>query len=173
MKHKLKSYFSKMLTSDRTPLKASFSNSIIGLIGGFITIALLGYLAKETSAPWIIAPFGASCVLVFSVWDAPLSQPRNVIGGHLISSFIGIFIYHLMGNTYLSLGLAVGLAIFAMVLTKTTHPPAGADPIVVIMAGSGYGFLFHPILLGSIIIVVMGLIINNLIKTRKYPKFWI
>lgn len=169
----MKKYFSKFITTQRTPLKINLEDSLIGLIGGFITIALLALLTKDAGTLWLIAPFGASCVLVFGVWNAPLSQPRNVIGGHLISSFIGIIIYKFMGNTPISIGLGVGLAIAVMILTKTTHPPAGADPIVAIMAGSGFGFLFKPVLLGAIIIVVIGLLINNISKIRKYPTFWI
>ncbi|MGL4454163.1 MAG: HPP family protein [Sarcina sp.] len=169
----MKNYFSKFITNQRTPLKINLEDSLIGLIGGFITIALLALLTKDAGTLWLIAPFGASCVLVFGVWNAPLSQPRNVIGGHLISSFIGIIIYKFMGNTPISIGLGVGLAIAIMILTKTTHPPAGADPIVAIMAGSSFGFLFKPVLLGAIIIVVIGLLINNISKIRKYPTFWI
>ncbi|MGL5577368.1 MAG: HPP family protein [Sarcina sp.] len=169
----MKNYFSKFITNQRTPLKINLEDSLIGLIGGFITIALLALLTKDAGTLWLIAPFGASCVLVFGVWNAPLSQPRNVIGGHLISSFIGIIIYKFMGNTPISIGLGVGLAIAIMILTKTTHPPAGADPIVAIMAGSGFGFLFKPVFFGAIIIVVIGLLINNISKIRKYPTFWI
>lgn len=169
----MKEYFSKFITKERSPLTISYKDSFIGFIGGLITVGILAYLGTTTNCPWIIAPFGASCVLAFGVWSAPLSQPRNIIGGHLISSFIGIVIFNLLGNSYLSLGLGVGLAIGAMLLTKTTHPPAGADPIVVILAGSNFGFLIHPILLGSIIIVVIAGIINNLSKDRKYPTFWL
>lgn len=165
-------YFKKFLTKDKSPLKVSLKDTFIGFIGGFITIAILGYLSFNSSTPWIVAPFGASCVLAFGVWNAPLSQPRNIIGGHLISAFIGIIIYHFLGNSYLSVGLGVGLAIGAMLLTKTTHPPAGADPIVVIMTGAKFSFLIHPILLGSIVIVILALIINNISKVRKYPTFW-
>ncbi|MGL4739968.1 MAG: HPP family protein [Sarcina sp.] len=169
----MKKYFNKFMTKEKTPLKVNLEDSFIGLIGGFITIAILALLTKDAKAIWLIAPFGASCVLVFGVWNAPLSQPRNVIGGHIISSFIGIMIYKLMGNTPVAIGLGVGLAIAIMILTKTTHPPAGADPIVTIMAGSSFGFLFKPVLLGAIVIVILGLIINNISKVRKYPTFWL
>lgn len=165
-------YFKKFLTTEKSPLKVNLKDSFIGFIGGFITIAILGYLSFKSSSPWIVAPFGASCVLAFGVWNAPLSQPRNIIGGHIISALIGIIIYHFLGNSYWSVGLGVGLAIGAMLLTKTTHPPAGADPIVVIMSGAKLSFLIHPILLGSIVIVILALLINNISKVRKYPTFW-
>lgn len=169
----MKLYFKKFISKERSPLKVNFTDSFIGFIGGFITISILGYLSLKSSSPWIVAPFGASCVLAFGVWNAPLSQPRNIIGGHLISSFIGISIYQIFGASYWSVGLGVGLAIGAMLLTKTTHPPAGADPIVTILGKSTFGFLIHPILLGSIIIVILALFINNFSKKRSYPTFWI
>lgn len=169
----MKNYFSKFITKQRSPLKVNLNDSFIGLIGGFITITLLGLLTKDAHSLWLIAPFGASCVLAFGVWNAPLSQPRNIIGGHLISSFIGIVMYKLMGNSPVSIGIGVGLAIAIMILTKTTHPPAGADPIVAIMAGSSWGFLFKPVLLGAVIIVIIAIIVNNFSKLRKYPTFWI
>jgi CBS-domain-containing membrane protein len=81
--------------------------------------------------------------------------------------------YHLFGQGSWQLGFAVGLAIAVMILSKTTHPPAGADPIVVILAGSKWSFLFTPVLAGSIVIVFLALIINNFEKNRKYPTFWI
>ncbi|MGL5067513.1 MAG: HPP family protein [Sarcina sp.] len=169
----MKKYFSKFITNKKSPLKISLEDSFIGLIGGFITITILSLLTKDAGTLWLIAPFGASCVLVFGVWNAPLSQPRNIIGGHLISAFIGIIVYKMMGNTPISIGLGVGIAIAVMILTKTTHPPAGADPIVVIMAGSSWDFLFKPVFLGAVVIVVLGVIINNFSKIRKYPTFWI
>ncbi len=166
----MQKYFAKLYTKERSPLKVNFKDSLIGLIGGFITIGLLAYLTKETKTPWIIAPFGASCVLAFGAWNAPLSQPRNIIGGHIIATTIGILCYNLLGNTPISLALGVGISIFAMLLTKTTHPPAGADPLVVIVAGSSWSFLIHPLILGCLVIVILAIIINNLSNVRKYPE---
>lgn len=120
-----------------------------------------------------MAPFGASCVLAFGVPDSPLSQPRNIIGGHLISTTIGVLVLMLFGNEWYSMTLGVGLAIAVMQLTKTTHPPAGADPLVVIASGVSWNFILNPVLSGSLILVAIALIFNNLSKTRRYPKFWI
>ena len=92
---------------------------------------LLARLTLSLHAALLIAPFGASCVLVFALPQSPLAQPRNVIGGHMISTLVGLCAYHLIGASPLSFGLAVGLAIAAMLLTAPLHPPAGADPIVV------------------------------------------
>jgi CBS-domain-containing membrane protein len=162
----------KMKGEGRSPLKVLPKNAVIGAIGGFIAIALLSLLTEVTLEAWIMAPFGASCVLAFGVWDAPLSQPRNIIGGHLISTMVGLVLYHLFGQGIVVMAAGVGLAIGLMMLTKTTHPPAGADPLVVIMAGSGWSFLFTPVLAGAVVIVLVALIVNNIDKKRRYPTFW-
>lgn len=119
-----------------------------------------------------MAPFGASCVLAFGLWDAPLSQPRNIVGGHLVSSAVALSAYHTLGDSLWVLALVVGLAIAAMIATRTTHPPAGADPIVVMLEGSAWSFLFAPVLVGACLIALLALLINNLDRARKYPTFW-
>ncbi|WP_338555454.1 HPP family protein [Paenibacillus sp. KS-LC4] len=159
-------------SSVRSPLKVSLPKAAWGAGGGFIVIFLLTMLTEKSDLVWIMAPFGATCVLVFGIWDSPLSQPRNVIGGHFISTAVGLLLYHWFGQGSLVMAAGVGLAIGLMMLTKTTHPPAGADPLVVIMAGSSWSFLINPVLLGAIVIVGMALVINNLDKTKKYPTFW-
>lgn len=166
-------FLAKMKGTGRSTLKVDPFSALIGGIGGFVTISILSLLTLWTSNLWIIAPFGASCVLAFGFWDAPLSQPRNIIGGHLISALTGLAMLHLFGDSMWVMAAAVGLAIAFMMLTKTSHPPAGADPIAVILAGSGWSFLFTPVLTGSITIVAMALLINNLDKKRRYPSFWI
>lgn len=169
----MKSFFIKMKTNARSPLKVVPRHAAVGLIGGLFSIGLLSLLTDWTQVLWLMAPFGASCVLAFGLWDAPLSQPRNIIGGHFVSTGVGLILYHSFGQGVWVLALGVGLAIAAMMLTKTTHPPAGADPIVVIMAGSGWSFLVTPVLVGAVVIVIAALVINNLDPKRKYPTFWL
>lgn len=119
------SYLMKMKGGgEKGPLKVNINDIITGFMGGAITIFILGLLTRFTYTPLLIASFGASCVLAFGLWNSPLSQPRNIIGGHFISTLIGLIIYHLFGNEPWSLALGVGLAIGLMMLTKTTHPPA-------------------------------------------------
>ncbi|WP_433943574.1 HPP family protein [Paenibacillus sp. SN-8-1] len=165
-------FFGKMRGRGRTPLKVVRRNVIIGFIGGFVAVGMLAILNEMGHGLWIMAPFGASCVLAFGVWDSPLSQPRNIIGGHIISTFTGLLVYHLVGGGFLSMAIGVGAAISFMMLARMTHPPAGADPLVVIMAGSSWSFLLTPVLIGAVIIVAAALIINNLDRTRNYPTFW-
>ncbi len=136
---------------------------------GFATIFLLASLGAHLGALLLIAPFGASCVLVFAIPQSPLAHPRNVIGGHLISTLAGLSVLYLFGVGPLALALGVGLAIFSMMLTKTLHPPAGADPIVVILAGASWSFLFVPILAGTIVIVLIATAFHRLISRKAYP----
>ncbi|MFD2114234.1 HPP family protein [Paenibacillus yanchengensis] len=165
-------YFAKMKGQSTNPLQVNVKEALLALTGGFLTIFILLYLTKVTAAEWLMAPFGASCVLVFAAWNAPLSQPRNVIGGHFISALVGLVVYYLFGNEPWTLALAVGIAIAAMMVTKTTHPPAGANPIIVILGAYSWSYLFTPVLLGSVVIVGMALLINNLRSNRSYPVFW-
>jgi len=169
----VRAYLEKMQGTGKSPLKVVPQTAFLGLLGGFIAIGILAYLTEKTSSVWLMAPFGASCVLAFGLWDAPLSQPRNIIGGHLVSTAVGLVLFHIWGNAGWVIALGVGLAIGLMHLTRTTHPPAGADPIVVILAGSSWSFLLTPVLIGSAVIVLTALLINNLDKGRRYPTFWI
>jgi CBS-domain-containing membrane protein len=172
-RNEITGFFTKMNGAGRSPLKVLPRNAAIGAVGGFTAIAILAVLTNFTSVVWIMAPFGASCVLAFGLWDAPLSQPRNIIGGHLVSTFVGLALYHLFGKGPVIMAVGVGLAIGFMMLTKTTHPPAGADPLVVIMAGSSWSFLLAPVLIGAVVIVIVALLVNNLDKRRRYPTFWL
>jgi CBS-domain-containing membrane protein len=138
-------------------------------LGGFGVIYILAELTAHFQTMLLIAPFGASCVLVFGLPESPLAQPRNVVGGHLISTAVGLASLALLGATPLAFGVGVGLAIAAMLLTRTTHPPAGADPIVVILAGASWQFLLTPVLLGAVVIVAAGMIFHRLVTKVSFP----
>jgi CBS-domain-containing membrane protein len=128
-----------------------------------LTIGVLAYLGSATnSVLWLMAPFGATVVLVFGVPKSPLSQPKNVIFGHLLTAFIGVLFVEYIGVEPWSLAIATGLAVTIMLLTNTTHPPAGANPMVIMLSGQSWGFLFNPVLIGACVIVGLGFILNKL-----------
>ncbi|MFJ8520413.1 HPP family protein [Lysinibacillus xylanilyticus] len=168
----IKAYIFKMKGGGHAPSRTNFADAITGAIGGLICISVLLWLTNYTGAPWLMASLGGSCVLVFVVWNAPLSQPRNIIGGHVISAFIGLTMYSLLGTSIVSISIGVGLTIFFMAFLGIIHPPAGANPIIIILGGYGWSYLVMPVLIGALIIVFFGLVINNLRETRKYPLFW-
>ena len=138
-------------------------------LGGFIVIFLLAQAGASLHTTLLIAPFGASCVLVFALPQSPLAQPRNVIGGHLVSTAIGLAALTLFGSQPFSLAIAVGVAIAAMELSRTLHPPAGADPIVVILAKAGWTFLLSPVLAGAVTIVLVAFLYHRFASNRPYP----
>lgn len=128
-------------------------------LGASIAIGLLSYL--DTVLPnvvLIMAPFGATAVLVFGLPESPLAQPKNVVFGHVITAFIGLFFVHFISVSPLTLGLATGLGVTAMLVSKTTHPPAGANPLLIMLSGQSLSwfFLVTPVLIGAVVIVLAG-----------------
>ena len=146
-------------------------NNLISGFGAFLCISALAYLnSYDESNLWLIPPFGASMVLVMAVHESPLAHPKNVFFGHIISAFSGVLIYAILGFSFFSVGLGVGLAIFLMMATKTVHPPPGANPIIAILGAKGVGFLMIPVAAGAAFIVLFAIIYNQLMK-RKYFTF--
>ena len=159
-----------------SPQRASLARTMIGCMGGTVGIGLLAFLTHFSNTALLMAPFGATCVLLFAVPDAPLSQPRNVIGGHVVATAIGLGAVHLLPSiSPIGMGVTVGLAIAAMQLTRTVHAPAGADPLVVLALGPTvpWSFLLTPVLVGSIVLVVIALALNNVESGSKWPKYWL
>ena len=152
------------LTRVRTALR--------GLLSGTLAIGLLGWLGSASGLPLLIAPFGASCVLLFAVPDSPLAQPRNLIGGHLVAATVGLAVSIMLGPGIWHAGLAVGIAIAAMELSGTVHPPAGADPLVIMLGGTTkLSFLVAPILSGVAILLIVALLLCRL-EGRRWPTRW-
>lgn len=143
--------------------------ALVSGLGGTIAIWLLAGLTEGLHYALLIAPFGASCVLLFAIPQSPLARPRNVIGGHFLSAFVGLLVLTLIGNGVIAMGIGVGLAIAVMQFTGTLHPPAGGDPLVVILAGAGWTFLATPILAGTITLVVIAWLYHRFVSRRAYP----
>tara|TARA_Y100000590_G_C15615860_1_gene975709 strand:- start:881 stop:1354 length:474 start_codon:yes stop_codon:yes gene_type:complete len=145
-------------------------NAILAALGGFICIGFLAYLNMTIDGSiWLIPPFGASMVLVMTVHESPLAQPKNLIFGHVLSALSGVIVYILLGESFYSLGAGVALAIFIMMLTNTIHPPAGANPIIVILGGKGLSFILMPVAIGAVIITLFAIIYNKMLG-KNYPK---
>ena len=140
--------------------------------GSFLAIAATAYLSAKTNSPLLMAPFGATSVLIFGVPDSPLAQPRNVIGGNLVAALVSLTILHIFGSSSWAMGMAVATAIGMMQFTGTLHPPSGAVALVVMMTKAPWNFLLTPALEGSIILVLCAVVFNNLAEERTYPKHW-
>jgi len=142
-------------------------------IGAMACITTLGLMDQLTNPMvWLMAPFGATMVILFGLPESPLAQPRNIIAGHLLTSLIGLIVMELLGVSAWSMGLAVGLAVTLMLVTKTTHPPAGANPILIMLTGQSWPFLFNPVAIGTLFIVLTGVIYHRWVGQRNYPAKW-
>ena len=140
-------------------------------IGGFIAIACIAGLSAAMGVSFLIPPFGASCVIAFVIPESAFAQPRNIIGGHLFCSALGLICFTLFQANWWSYALAVSGCIILMQLTHTLHPPAAADPILLIMqGGAGWDFLLAPVLAGSMILVILAAFFNKFIAHRSYPR---
>jgi CBS-domain-containing membrane protein len=167
------SYFKKFKGQGEVlPTKSPNSEIAFAWIGGFISILIIGYLTKFYDNLLVMGSFGASCVLLFGFPKSPFSQPRNVILGHFLSTFIGLAFLHILGNEYWSMALSLATAIAVMIATRTVHPPAGSNPLIVFLLGANWDYLIFPSLMGSIILVLVAIFYNNLHKNRVYPQYW-
>ena len=144
-------------------------NALLSALGALIFISFLAFLDRSFEGMiWLIPPFGASMVLVMAVHESPLAKPKNILLGHILSALSGVIILYLIGDNFLALGIAVALAVFVMIITDTIHPPAGANPIIVILTGQGISFVLFPVAVGAFMLVVFAYLYNKLLK-RNYP----
>lgn len=138
----------------------------LGTAIAFLAIWLLG---EATGASLIVAPFGASAVLLFGVPDSPLSQPANVIGGHAIAAAVALLTDHLLPGGPLNLAGTVGGVIALLGLIRLTHPPAGATALVVMLTHPHWSFLAAPVIVGSLILVLVAIVTHRLPPRHVYP----
>jgi len=149
-------------------------NLIKGFFAGLfstITIAALTLLTYKTQyGLFLTASFGSSMVLLYGYPESPFAQPKNIFFGHLLTSAVGIlFLFFIPLPIYFIIPLAVGTGVSLMILLNVTHPPAGGNPIIVIIGSVSLDYLVNPIISGTIIILVFGIILNRLILKKKYP----
>lgn len=161
-----------------------FREHLWTFLGSFCGIGFLGLICSKyftaSDSLFVIGSFGASSVLIYGVINSPLAQPRNFIGGHVISAIVGVTMYKLFGTElWLSSALAVSLAIVLMQITKTLHPPGGATALIANMGSTkvhalGYLYVLSPVLSGCVILLIFALIFNNMTPHRHYPtgKRW-
>ena len=149
-------------------------NIIKGLIAGFfstITIAVLTLLTYKTQyGIFLIASFGSSMVLLYGYPESPFAQPKNIFFGHILTTVCGMFfLFFVPLPIYITIPLAVGFGVGLMIILDVTHPPAGGNPIIVIIGSVSIDYLINPIISGTILILAFGIILNRLILKKKYP----
>ena len=151
--------------------KKEFTQSLLAGLFSIITIGALTLLTYKTElGVFLIASFGSSMVLLYGYPENAFAQPKNIFFGHLLTSVVGIvFLFFTAVPTFIIIPLAVGLGVSLMILFKVTHPPAGGNPIIIIIGSVSIDYLISPIITGSIIIIVFGIVLNRLILKKKYP----
>jgi CBS-domain-containing membrane protein len=175
-------YFKKMRGTTQSPPRVALSEVLWSWTGAVIGIALVGLLharmVDQAGQALLIGSFGATAVLVYGAIRSPLAQPRNVLGGHVLSALIGVCAQEILGATpWLAAAVAVATAIAVMHLTKTLHPPGGATALIAVIGGDsvhslGYMYALVPAGLGAVILLLVALAVNNIPKGRRYPEFW-
>tara|TARA_X000000950_G_scaffold251264_1_gene312510 strand:- start:266 stop:730 length:465 start_codon:yes stop_codon:yes gene_type:complete len=150
----------------------NFKQSFLAGLFSIITIGILTFLTYKTELGiFLLASFGSSMVLLYGYPESPFAQPKNVFFGHLITSMVGLFfLYFIPLPIFLTIPLAVGFGVGLMILLNITHPPAGGNPIIVIIGSVSLDYLLSPVILGSIIIIIFAIITNRFVLKKPYPK---
>jgi CBS-domain-containing membrane protein len=175
-------YFRKMAGTTQSPPRVGLAEILWSWLGGFLGIAAVAYInygfLDRTDLVMVIGSFGASAVLIYGAIKSPLAQPRNLLGGHLISALIGVTAFKLLEpHLWLAAGLAVATSIAVMHATKTLHPPGGATALIAVISGPkvtnlGYLYALVPVAAGALVMLAVALLVNNLAPQRRYPEFW-
>lgn len=178
----LGTYLRKMTGTTQSPPRVSLSEILWSWLGAFLGIAAVAYInygfLDKTGLVLLIGSFGASAALIYGAIKSPLAQPRNFLGGHLISALIGVTTFKLLApHLWLAAALAVAFSIAAMHATKTLHPPGGATALIFVIGGPplhdlGYLYVLMPVGAGALVMLAVALLVNNLAPQRRYPEFW-
>ena len=181
----IRRFFARMTGGGTCPPRKPFSKIAWSWLGAFVGIYLVAVLTRVTHADpttslFLVGSFGASAVLIYGAPQVEFAQPRNLMGGHILSALIGVTVYQTLPLDPALLGaLAVSLALVAMHFTRTLHPPGGATALIAVIGGAevhagGYWFVLTPIASGAAIMLVVALLVNNLSANpkRHYPKYW-
>ena len=150
----------------------NIKKSLIAAVFSTFTIGVLSLLTYKTPyGLFLIASFGSTMVLLYGYPESPFAKPKNIFFGHLLTAFVGVFFVNYVPlPIYVIIPLAVGAGVGLMIILNVTHPPAGGNPIIVIMGSVSFEYLISPVISGSIIVIVFGVILNKFIAKMKYPN---
>ena len=175
-------YFSKMRGGSKAPPGVRAADIAWSWLGAFLGIGAVAWLNGQVldgeSVVLMIGSFGASAVLVYGAVRSPLAQPRNLVGGHVLSALVGVAcrdVFHQI--PWFAAALAVATAIAVMHLTRTLHPPGGATALIAVTGGAkivklGYLYAAIPVASGALILLAVAVVVNNLSPRRRYPEYW-
>ena len=167
----------------QSPPRAPLHEILWSALGAFISIFSIYYIGHYQAlhlidSLFLVGSFGATGVLVYGIPNSPFSQPRNIIGGHVISAIVGVSCALLLHfHPPLAAATAVALSLILMHLTQTIHPPGGATALIAVIGSEqihkmAYMFVLTPIASGAVIMLIVAVLINNLSPYRRYPQYW-
>lgn len=145
---------------------------LAGALGGALAIGIMEFLSVRAAFPLASIPFATSIVLVMGAPEAPPAQPRALVGGHIVSAIVGLVVVKLAGPAPWAAAAAVGLAIAAMHLTGTFHPPAGISPLLIVLNDLSWMFLAVPVAAGALVLLAFALLWHNLMLHERWPDRW-
>ena len=150
----------------------NIQQSILAGIFSIFTIGILTFLTYKTEfGIFLLASFGSSMVLLYGYPESPFAQPKNVFFGHLVTAIVGLIVLHFAPlPLFITIPLAVGFGVGLMIFFNVTHPPAGGNPIIIIIGSVSFDYLLSPVIIGSIIIIISAIIINRFILKKSYPS---
>ena len=179
----LADYFAKFRGNARAPHRVSFKEILWSWFGSFLGILAVAYMNYVTlggsDLVMIIGSFGASAVLIYGAIKSPLAQPRNLVGGHILSALVGAGLYMILPEPlFLTSALAVSLSIALMHATRTLHPPRGATTLIAVIGSQkihalGFWYALIPAGAGALVMLLIAVLVNNLARERSYPEYWI
>ncbi len=178
----LRAYLRKARGGGESPPGVPPSEVYWSFLGSLIGIGSCGYLSATYFEPrdmtLIVASFGASAVLIYGAVKSPLAQPRNLVGGHILSALVGVLCYKILGGAWIGAALAVSFAISVMLATKTLHPPGGATALLAVIGSKqihdlGFLYVLLPVGCGALVLLLVALVVNNISRQRRYPEYWL
>jgi CBS-domain-containing membrane protein len=156
----------------RNDHRNALAGAVAGL-GGAIAIGVMEWFSVATHYPLAVIPFATSIVLVIGSPDAEPAQPRALIGGHLVTALVGFAVLKLTGPQAWAAAVAVGLAILAMYVTGTFHPPAGINPLLIVSGNLPWMFLVAPVLAGAVLLTAFALVWHRWVRRQDWPRSWV
>jgi CBS-domain-containing membrane protein len=152
--------------------RTTLQGAVAGL-GGAVAIGGMEWFSGAAHYPLVIIPFATSIVLVIGSPEAEPAQPRALIGGHVVATLVGLAMLQLTGPHAWAAAAAVGLAILAMMVTGTFHPPAGINPLLVVSHNLPWTFLFAPVLAGAVLLAGFAYLWHRWVRRRHWPQRWL
>jgi CBS-domain-containing membrane protein len=153
-------------------IERRFELMVAGAAGGSLAIGLMYYLSLQTEFPLAAIPFATSIVLVTGTPDAQPARPRALVGGHILSAIVGVLAVKIAGPQAWVAVLAVGLAMLAMLATDSFHPPAGINPLIIVMNSMSWGFLLVPVAVGALLLLAYTFVWTNVVRRSRWPERW-